>query len=492
MVRKGYIVGIILMLHCTGTLLFGDTESTYRKLIPGESFRGSLPLEGETAGYVTYLLDVPDTAFALRLAVTEAPADLDIFIRHEQEIEDYAEVDGGSELDDYNESLFLTRYSYIPLKSGTYYIDVAYQLEEPPVLEGEVLTQLSFTFTATLLPFEVEGELDPGKSMQSRLLPESGMARTFTLDVPADSEVVRVDVWNSPGDVDIVMNRGAPALGFTDADYIAETSLSRESLIIRRSSYPPLMGGRYYVTVIDQILDDRAEDFSMVVSLKEGPPEEVLFIPMVPIRRYPLEKALQAVVELTSESGKGSGVLVSPRGHILSNWHVVRGLSGEPDSSPAVAISLEFDNPPEEMFRARVLYYDKELDLALLKVRSGLYDQPLPKGYRFPYIPLGEDSRVKIGEDIHIIGFPGTGGTGSRAPVTYSRGVVSGFEKTMTGRLIKTDAQIHSGNSGGAALDENFNLLGLPTTIVEETTGHLGFIHSLSMIPPEWLEEIKE
>jgi S1-C subfamily serine protease len=490
MVRKGITTSFILVLHLLGALLFGDTEAPYPNLSPGESFRDIIPLKGETSGYVTYLIDVPDTAFALRLAVSESPADLDIFIRHEEEIEDYAKVDAGSELDDYNESLFITRYSYIPLKTGTYYIDIAYQLEGPPVMEGDVQSEIPFRFTAALLPFAMEGALQPGEPFTSRLLPETGMVRTFTLDVPEETETLRVDIWNSPGDMDIVVNKEAPALGFADADYIAETGLSRESLVINRSSHPALSSGRYYITVIDQILDDRAEDFSIVVSFSEAPPEEVLFIPMVPVRRFPLEKALQSVVEITSEAGKGSGVLVSPEGHILSNWHVVKGLSGKPDSSPAVALSLEFDSPPEEMFRAKVLQYDKDLDLVLLQVHSGLYGQPLPKGYRFPYIPLGKDRTVRIGEDIHIIGFPGTGGTGSRAPVTYSRGVVSGFEKTMKGRLIKTDAQIHSGNSGGAALDKTFTLIGLPTTIVEEPTGHLGFIHSLSMIPPKWLEEI--
>jgi len=100
MVRKGITTSFILVLHLLGALLYGDTEAPYPNLSPGESFRDIIPLKGETSGYVTYLIDVPDTAFALRLAVTDSPADLDIFIRHEEEIEDYAKVDAGSELDE--------------------------------------------------------------------------------------------------------------------------------------------------------------------------------------------------------------------------------------------------------------------------------------------------------------------------------------------------------------------------------------------------------
>ncbi|MFW5843717.1 MAG: trypsin-like peptidase domain-containing protein [Spirochaetota bacterium] len=81
-------------------------------------------------------------------------------------------------------------------------------------------------------------------------------------------------------------------------------------------------------------------------------------------------------------------------------------------------------------------------------------------------------------------------GTGSRVTITYTRGVVSGFEETSVGTIIKSDAEINEGNSGGAALNDEFELVGLPTQVVGFDAGQLAYIYPVGLIPEEWLRTI--
>ena len=83
--------------------------------------------------------------------------------------------------------------------------------------------------------------------------------------------------------------------------------------------------------------------------------------------------------------------------------------------------------------------FDKATDLALVRITSGYYHQPLPKGYRFPAIPLGDPAKMEIGDTVTTLGFPEIGSTTGRGSVTLTRGVISGFEKTEAGLLMKAD-----------------------------------------------------
>ena len=84
------------------------------------------------------------------------------------------------------------------------------------------------------------------------------------------------------------------------------------------------------------------------------------------------------------------------------------------------------------------------------------------------------------------------GGTVGRVSVTHTRGVVSGFEKMPVGTLIKTDAAISPGSSGGAALDSQWRLIGVPTSenIDPEVVGRMSFVHPLALLPKEWRAKI--
>jgi len=100
-----------------------------------------------------------------------------------------------------------------------------------------------------------------------------------------------------------------------------------------------------------------------------------------------------------------------------------------------------------------------------------------------PVRPLGN---LRLDDELKILGYPAVGSLSSRAPISLSRGRVSGFEWTDKGTLIKTDAFINSGNSGGAALDSRGRLLGLPTLVVSDGRASLSFIVSTDMVPTEW------
>jgi S1-C subfamily serine protease len=96
-----------------------------------------------------------------------------------------------------------------------------------------------------------------------------------------------------------------------------------------------------------------------------------------------------------------------------------------------------------------------------------------------------------MGQPLTIIGYPGIGGTGSRSSISITKGIVSGFQRTPFGTIIKTDAEINGGNSGGAAINAYYELVGLPTMVVNEDAGQMGFIHPVNLLPRDWVDLIE-
>lgn len=155
--------------------------------------------------------------------------------------------------------------------------------------------------------------------------------------------------------------------------------------------------------------------------------------------------------------GIGSGVIVSEDGYILTNAHVV----GENPSQLNVLLS---DNTTAE---ATIVYKDETLDLAVIKIeKTGL-----------PAIEFADSDQVQIGDKAIAIGNP----LGFNLQSTLTSGYVSGLSRTITmeggtsmNGLIQTDASINSGNSGGALLNANGQLIGINTAKAGSTDG-IGF-----------------
>lgn len=146
-------------------------------------------------------------------------------------------------------------------------------------------------------------------------------------------------------------------------------------------------------------------------------------------------------------TGAGTGVVIDDDGHILTNEHVVSGAQG---------VTVELADGRTET--GRVLGTDPSTDLALLQV-------DVPAAELEP-IPLGDSAELAVGDPVLAIGDP-FGFEGSA-----SEGIVSGLGRTIeapngfsiTG-AIQTDAAVNHGNSGGALLNADGELIGIPAQI---------------------------
>lgn len=470
----------------------GGSQADPKQVQPGIMYATELSVTEGRTDYLTYAVSVPEDAVAMKIEIFHAPADLDIFVNHGAEVENYetARMFGISE--QYNESVFFTRFSDPPLEPGVYYFDIAYQRHRLPVKNNEILETIPFSFKIELYTETIEAELSPETPYRATLTPRDGMFKTFTVDVPPDASDLRIDLYGSAADLDLLVKEGRYVQNYFDADYAVENLLTREHILISGDSTKPLGGGTYYVTVLDQVAAEYPIDFTIQARFSPDPPEELLEIPPMPFPSRSLDRVLYSTVEITSSSGKGSGCFVSPDGLIVTNWHVIKGYSGAADPDLTVAVTLDTQLPPVELFKAKVIEVLEDRDLALIEVDTGLYGQPISDRYSFPYCLINMEHEYRIGDYIGCSGYPGIGGTGSRASITFTRGILSGFERTDYGTILKTDGLINAGSSGGAAVDRDFRLIGLPTIIMEEAAGQLGFIHPVTLFPKRWLELIQD
>jgi S1-C subfamily serine protease len=335
-------------------------------------------------------------------------------------------------------------------------------------------------------------DIQPGQAVDAATAPEVGHRRDFAFDVPPGTTALRVDLIEAARDLDLLLSAKAPPLDRDAAQWKAASPLGRESLVLGADAQPALpAAGRLYLSVVDPSLYDAPVQFRLVVTLGAAAPAEALVLPELPRPADPRERALASVVEIIAGDGSGSGTLVREDGLILTARHVIGERTGE-SGDIAVAMNLDPTGMTSDLFRAAVVASDPGLDLALLHVTSGLYGQPLPKGYRFPACPVAFDGLPKLGDELVTIGFPEPGGTGTRSPVMYSRGVVSGFEREKSGLRLKTDAFVASGSSGGAVLDARFRLVGVPVFTVADSydTAILGFLVPVMELPKAWQELI--
>jgi Do/DeqQ family serine protease len=152
------------------------------------------------------------------------------------------------------------------------------------------------------------------------------------------------------------------------------------------------------------------------------------------------------------ETSLGSGVIVSDKGYILTNNHVIAG-------ADAIQVSLRDGRTAD----ARVVGSDPETDLAVLKIDLS----------KLPTITLGQSEQLRIGDVVLAIGNPF--GVGQ----TVTMGIVSATGRSHLGintfeSFIQTDAAINPGNSGGALVNAQGNLVGINTAIFSRSGGYQG------------------
>lgn len=478
------IIIAAVLLFSLNSLFALEKKSTVRKLIPGSGVEGKLDLN--VKNYETFTFQIMPDTYAVELDLSGAPADLDMFIKHGEKIENYDNVDYAASSDSYNEKIVLSRLSDPILKGGTYFVDVAYQRDVLPAVKQRRVSFIPFRLEVKEHKADVEAVLHPSETVSGVLYPEKGMAAVYAFNVPERTSFFRIDISDTISDIDLLVGYEKKIVTLENYDYIGESLLGKESLIIRNSDKGFLTPGMYYITVFDQVASDYKEKFAITAGFKSLPPPALSSIRNLPPPQDEQENALFSTVEVIAEAGKGSGCLVSKDGYILTNWHVVKNFNNQASENISIAVNRSYSEPPEELFKARIVDYNTDSDLALLKIESGLYGQPLPYSIDFPYFPIGKSSSVKIGQPISILGYPGVGGTGSRASVSLTTGIVSGFENTEMGTYIKTDTEINGGSSGGAVIDVYFNLIGIPTVIIGEDSSQIGYITPVSAVPAQW------
>lgn len=181
-------------------------------------------------------------------------------------------------------------------------------------------------------------------------------------------------------------------------------------------------------------------------------------------RYYGLPRMNQPRIEEEKvPAGIGSGVIVSPQGHVVTNAHVIT----DPQTGELMEeVVVQLNGPME--YPAEIIGYDHSTDIAVLKINA---DEELP------FATLTNSDQLKVGDIVFAVGNPlGIG-------MTVTMGIVSATRKSELGILrqegayenfIQTDASINRGNSGGALLDAKGRLVGINTAIISQTGANIG------------------
>jgi hypothetical protein len=477
---------ILTVLFSMTVLSLSAKSPRFPVLVPGETVQGVIEPGKDGDGYRTYLLDIPETALAVKVSIVASDADLDLYMRHGQEMEDYDQADFSSESDDWLETLQLYRVYETWLPSGRYFLDVAYIWDEMPRKNGEIFSPITFSLVYEVFDSEdMARALIPGEPVDIELNQENGYLSFFTLDVPRKTESFRVDVLDTPGDIDLFLSREDPAPSRGDFLVIADTYLGREAIELGREHLSP-EPGRYYLTVLEATSPDYPVPLRLEFTLGNDSPADAPELPVLSLPADGPETVRSATVQLVSSAGIGSGCLVSSDGLILTNHHVVVDDGGRMLPEVKVALSLDAYEAPLELFTAEVLRSSEKDDLALLRINGDIWGRPLPPGYRFPYWQLGDPEALNIGDPLLLMGYPWMGSGLSRSYITLTRGILSGGERSPSGLILKTDAVIAGGSSGGAVSDGRWRLLGLPTFVVSQDAAQLTFFVPVSRIPRDW------
>lgn len=194
-----------------------------------------------------------------------------------------------------------------------------------------------------------------------------------------------------------------------------------------------------------------ARSVSVIRSEDEAPPDDRL-------TRLPPAAADQV------RRGSGSGVIVDPRGYILTNNHVVAG---------AERIRVKLADGTD--LRARLIGADRETDLAVVQV-----DPPRP----LKAIRLGDSERMRVGDWVLAIGAP------FGFAQTVTAGIISStnrdsrdlYQRVGFQFFLQTDAAINRGNSGGPLINLSGEVIGINTAIATSTGDYNGICFALPAV----------
>ena len=167
----------------------------------------------------------------------------------------------------------------------------------------------------------------------------------------------------------------------------------------------------------------------------------------------------EAVVQVRTPSGLGSGFIINEDGYLMTNFHVIEG---ETQISVAVYHLHDGQLEPKVYKQVRIVSINKFEDMALLRIE----DKDAPK---FKYVMLGSADNLSVGEHVFAIGSP----LGLERTVT--EGIISTKTREFEGELyLQTTAQINPGNSGGPLFNMSGEVVGITNMKITFGEG-LGF-----------------
>ena len=202
------------------------------------------------------------------------------------------------------------------------------------------------------------------------------------------------------------------------------------------------------------------------------------------------ERCIQSIVRVQIETPNGmltgSGTIIDPRGYVLTNFHVVghldhrQGLPGTQHGQRfRVAVVANERDAVEDGYVAEVVRGHIGLDLALLRIVERIDGTPVTTP--LPAMAIA-DRAPELGTQVWALGFP----AGVRT-VNITAGQVAGFEQNDAGETawLRTDTEFNPGNSGGALIDRECRLVGVPTA-VSENVEPIELARPALRIPAAW------
>ncbi|HEX6719818.1 MAG TPA: Do family serine endopeptidase [Pyrinomonadaceae bacterium] len=182
-------------------------------------------------------------------------------------------------------------------------------------------------------------------------------------------------------------------------------------------------------------------------------PQQFPFMDDPFFRRFFGQRGPQEAPSQPTREGLGSGVIVTQDGYILTNHHVIDG-----------ADRIRVDLIDGRSLDAEVVGSDPPSDLAVLKVNAS----------SLPVVTLGDSDHTRIGDVVLAVGNPlGIGQTVTMGIIS-AKGRQTGLSNGSFEDFLQTDAPINRGNSGGALVSTNGELIGINSQILSPTGGSIG------------------